>query len=103
MPHNAEHVLTGPEALSYTEAAAIISEITGQPVRHRTVSTAEFTTRLVAIGIPAPFAAVLASLDENISHGAEDRTTTAVLDITGRPARSFRDFVRCWHARLHRC
>jgi uncharacterized protein YbjT (DUF2867 family) len=93
LPHNAEHVLTGPEAVSYAEAAAIITEVTGQSVRHRTVSTAELTTRLAASGIPAPFAAVLAALDENISHGAEDRTTTTVPDITGRPGCSFRDFI----------
>jgi uncharacterized protein YbjT (DUF2867 family) len=93
LPHNAEHILTGPEALSYTEAAAIISEITGQPVRHRSITAEEFTTRLVTGGIPAPFAEVLAALDENISHGAENRISTTVPDITGRPARPFREFI----------
>jgi uncharacterized protein YbjT (DUF2867 family) len=93
LPHNTEHLLTGPEALSYTEAATIISEVTGQPVRHRSVTADELVTRLITTGIPAPFAKVLATLDENISHGAENRTTTTVLDITGRPARSFQDFI----------
>jgi uncharacterized protein YbjT (DUF2867 family) len=93
LPHNTEHVLTGPAAISYAEAAAVISEITGQPVRHRSISTEELATRFVTTGIPAPFAEVLAILDENISHGAEDRITTTVAAITGRPARSFRDFI----------
>jgi uncharacterized protein YbjT (DUF2867 family) len=92
-PHNTEHVLTGPEALTYTEAAAIISEVTGQPVRHRSVTAEELTTRLVTTGIPAPFAAVLADLDESIRHGSENRVTTTVADITGRPANSLKDFI----------
>jgi uncharacterized protein YbjT (DUF2867 family) len=96
VPHNTDHVLTGPEALSYADAAAVITEATGRPVRHRPVSTAEMTGRFVAAGIPAQFAAMLAGLDEDIRHGAEDRVTSTVLDITGRPARSFAGFVSAY-------
>lgn len=92
-PHNTEHVLTGPSAVSYAEAASIITARTGRPVRHRAVGTAEFAARVTASGIPAPFAAVLAALDEDIRRGAEDRVTPAVEAVTGRPARSFETFV----------
>jgi uncharacterized protein YbjT (DUF2867 family) len=92
-PHNTEHVLTGPQALSYAEAAEIVAARLGRPVRHRAVSTTEFATRLTAYGIPEAFAAVLAALDEGVRHGAEDRVTPAVEQITGRPARSFRTFA----------
>jgi hypothetical protein len=34
---------------------------------------------------------VLAALDAEIARGAEDRTTSAVQDVTGRPPRSFRE------------
>ena len=44
--------------------------------------------------LPKEFAAILAALDEDIRGGAEDRVTTTVEDVTGTPARSFRDFVR---------
>jgi uncharacterized protein YbjT (DUF2867 family) len=93
LPHNENHVLTGPEALSYTDAAAIITELTGRTVRHRDVGTDEFAALLVTVGIPAEFAALLAGLDENIRHGTEDRVTATVAEITGRPPRSFRDFI----------
>ncbi|MEV6237900.1 ergot alkaloid biosynthesis protein [Lentzea sp. NPDC051838] len=93
LPHNTDHLITGPEALSYADAAAIITEVTGRPVRHRSVSTAEMAARLAA-GLPREFAEVLAQLDEDIRHGAENRVTTTVLDVTGKPARTFRDFVR---------
>jgi uncharacterized protein YbjT (DUF2867 family) len=93
LPHNTEHLITGPEALSYADAAAIITEVTGKPVRHRSVSTGEMTERIASV-LPKEFAAILAALDEDIRGGAEDRVTTTVEDVTGRPARSFHDFVR---------
>lgn len=92
-PHNTEHVLTGPSALSYAEAASIVAARTGRPVRHKAVSTAEFAAHLTASGMPAPFAAVLAALDEDIRRGAEDRVTPVVEQVTGRAARSFRAFA----------
>jgi uncharacterized protein YbjT (DUF2867 family) len=93
LPHNTDHLITGPEALSYADAAAIITEVTGRPVRHRSVTTAEMTERL-APGLPREFAAVLAQLDEDIRGGAEDRVTSTVEDVTGKPPRSFRDYFR---------
>jgi uncharacterized protein YbjT (DUF2867 family) len=94
VPHNTEHVLTGPAALSYAEAAAIVAARLGRPVRHRAVGTAELAALLTSAGIPEPFAAVLAALDEDIRHGAEDRVTPVVEQVTGRPARSFETFVQ---------
>lgn len=92
-PRNTDHLLTGPEALSYADAAAIISDTIGRAVWHRAVSTAEMTSRLIDTGLSREFAAILAGLDEGIRHGAEDRVSSTVQDITGRPARSFREFV----------
>ncbi|MBF8190188.1 NAD(P)H-binding protein [Nonomuraea sp. K274] len=93
VPHNTDHVVTGPEALSYAEAAAVISGVTGRTVRHRAVSTAEMTARFAATGMPPEYAAMLAGLDEDIRHGAEDRVSPVVPTVTGRPARSFTAFV----------
>lgn len=93
VPHNTDHVITGPEALSYADAAVVITEATTRIVRHRPVTTTEMVDRFSTAGVPKEFAAVLAGLDENIRHGAENRVTSTVLDITGRPARSFAEFV----------
>lgn len=92
-PHNAEYILTGPDALSYNDAAALISAQIGRTVRHCPVSADEYAERIAAQGIPADFAAVLAALDVDIRAGSEDRVTDAVERVTGRPARSFRTFV----------
>jgi uncharacterized protein YbjT (DUF2867 family) len=93
-PHVGEYVLTGPEALSYADVAAILSEVVGRPVRHRAVGVAELTERFVGAGYPADFAAVLAALDGMIAGGAEARTTSVVREVTGRPPRSFREVVQ---------
>ncbi|MEK2477436.1 hypothetical protein [Streptomyces noursei] len=90
VPHNTDWVLTGPAALSYDAVAAILTEVSGRPVRHRAVSEAELRTRL-ARHLPADFAAILADLDRRI---AEDRVTDAVTRVTGRPPRSFAAYVR---------
>ncbi|GAA3574347.1 NAD(P)H-binding protein [Amycolatopsis ultiminotia] len=92
-PHNTEHLLTGPRALSYAEAAVLVTQRLGHPVTHRSVGTAEQIRRLADDGIPTAFAEVLAGLDEGIRAGAEDRVTTTVEQVTGRPARDFRTFA----------
>ncbi|PNE37248.1 NAD(P)H-binding protein [Streptomyces noursei] len=93
VPHNTDWVLTGPAALSYDAVAAILTEVSGRPVRHRAVSEAELRTRL-AQHLPADFAAILADLDRRIADDAEDRVTDAVTRVTGRPPRSFAAYVR---------
>lgn len=92
-PHNTEHILTGSEALSYADAAAIVAQRTGVPVRHRSVTKDELARHLTDHGVPADFAALLAALDDDIRAGAEDRVTDTVERITGRPARGFREFA----------
>lgn len=92
-PHNAEHILTGPQALGYADAAAIITELTARPVRHRPITASELAMHWVAGGFATDFADMLAALDEDIRNGAEDRVTDTVARLTGRPPRSFADFV----------
>lgn len=86
---NTDLVLTGPEALSYDDIAAIITEVTGRPVSHRQLSYEQLRDRLAA-QIPAEFAALLAGMDRAIAEGSEDRVTDNVQRLTGRPAGTFR-------------
>lgn len=89
-PHDTDHLITGPQALSYADAAAIITDVTGRPVVHRPVGAPELLERLSAL--PREYAAILAALDVAIAAGAEDRVTDTVARVTGRPARDFRTF-----------
>lgn len=92
--HNAAHVLTGPQALSYDEAAAMISDAAGRPVRHVQITGADLIARLTAFGLPPDYAALLADLEEAIKNGAEDRVTPTVQEVTGRPPKSLAEFAR---------
>lgn len=89
VPHNAEHIITGPEALSYADAAAILTRLLGRTIRHRSVPAEEAARRITAHGVPAEFARVLAAMDVDIRVGAEDRVTNTVEEVTGRSARTF--------------
>ncbi|MFI0351922.1 NAD(P)H-binding protein [Actinomadura sp. 9N407] len=86
-------VITGPQALSYDDIAATISQVMGRPVRHRVLTYEQMRDRL-ATEIPEEFAALLARLDRSIAEGAEDRVTRTVERVTGRPPRTFSDFAR---------
>ncbi|XXX78260.1 NmrA family NAD(P)-binding protein [Sorangium sp. So ce134] len=100
-PHNAAHVLTGPEALSYDDVAAIVSEVAGRPIRHVRAGEDAARAHLVKAGVPASYAAFLVRLDLAIRDGAEDRVTDTVRRVTGRAPRAFRDFARA-HAHAFR-
>jgi uncharacterized protein YbjT (DUF2867 family) len=88
-----ELVLTGPQALSYDEAAAVVAEVTGTEVRHTSISVDELTAAIEAGGVPHDYARMLARMDDEIAGGSEERITTTVRDVTGRAPRSFRDFL----------
>lgn len=90
----AAYSLTGPEALTVAEAAALISEATGQAVTHLDVDREEWIAGLVAHGIPAVYGAVLRPLTETVASGNGSRPNGVAEQITGRPGRTFRDFAR---------
>lgn len=90
-PGQSAPVLTGPEALSYDDVAAILSEALGRRIEHQAVSVEASRANMAAAGIPDAYAALLAGMEGVIAGGSEDRTTDAVLRITGRPPRSFRE------------
>ena len=93
-PLNSDVLLTGPDALSYDDAAAIIAAALGRPVHHVSLDPASLTARLVSQGLPANYAKTLTALDAHIAAGAEDCTTSGVEQVTGQRPTSFRAFVQ---------
>lgn len=87
---NTDLILTGPQALSHDDIAALLTELTGRPVTHRHLTYEQMRDRL-ATRIPPEFAAMLAGMDRAIAEGAEDRTTDTVQRLTGRPPHGFRE------------
>jgi ergot alkaloid biosynthesis protein len=90
---NADFILTGPSAISYDEAARIIGEAVGRPIRHRRISAEALAERHMANGLPAETARMLGVMDMAIAGGAEDRLTDSLEALTGRPAVTFEAFA----------
>ena len=92
-PLNADPILTGPSAITYDEAAAIIGRVLGRPIEHRRVTPAEVARRHVENGVPELTAHMLGFADVAISNGTEDRVTNEVKTVSGAEPVSFEAFA----------
>ena len=91
----ATFVVSGPEALSYGEAAEAIGAVVGKRVVYEPAEPAAFRAHLVAErGLPAWRADDLASIASAYGGGTGERVTDVVLQVGGSEPRSFAGFVR---------
>lgn len=91
--HDTDHLITGPQALSYDEVAALVSAATGRAVRHRAVSAAASEAHMVDAGMPRAYAAALAAMELDIAAGSEARLTDTVLRVTGHAPTPLADIL----------
>lgn len=88
------HTLTGPEAISYRDATAIVSGVLDRAVDHVPESDDEAWHRLRAAGQPPwRIAALLAIASYQRMGGATQAVTHTVEELTGRPPRTLREFA----------
>ena len=85
--------LTGPKALSYGEAAAIISQAIGKPVGYSAVSDDVFIGILTGAGVPKDYATFLASIFYPVREGWTSAVTGDVETLTGHAPRSLETYV----------
>lgn len=85
--------LTGPKALSYGEAAAIISQAIGKPVGYSAVSDDVFIGILTGAAVPKDYAAFLASIFYPVREGWTSAVTGDVETLTGHAPRSLETYV----------
>lgn len=76
--------LTGPEALSYAEAAAILSEVLGRPIAYEPISDEAFVAMLTGAGVGADYANFLAAIFHTVREGWTAAVTDGVKTLTGR-------------------
>jgi len=97
---NSDFILTGPQALSYSDVAAVLSQQLGRTIRHIPLSPAQLVTKLQATGLDKDYAQILARMDSQIALGSEDRVTEHVWQLSGCQPTSLSDFVQresqCW-------
>ena len=90
----AEYAPTGPEALTVSDAADVIADVIGQPVKHNDIDRNAWIDGTVAAGVPAAYGEVLRMLTETIASGHGSRPNNDVENVTGRPPISLADFAR---------
>lgn len=84
---------SGPETLSYPDAAKVLSDVLGRPIAYRRTTAAQDEQAMIDAGLPAYVAEdnvrALGLFDE----GDADYVTDDIPDLLGRPARSFAQFA----------
>jgi uncharacterized protein YbjT (DUF2867 family) len=88
------YALTGPEAMTVSEAAEIIAEVTGTPMKHNDIDRDLWIQGAVAAGVPAEYGVMLRMLMETVASGRGSRPNDNVEEVTGAPPIRFVDFAR---------
>lgn len=78
--------LTGPQALTFGEAAAAVGEALGRPAAFQAISVEEFVAAVVASGEPAEVGYGLAEVFAQVMDGRNVSPTGAVAEVLGRQA-----------------
>ena len=87
------YALTGPEALSYDAAAAVLSEVLGRSIAYRGMPNGEALSALTGAGMPAFHAEALVEVCNVYLDGGAEKVTSTVEAVTGQRPRSFREFA----------
>jgi NAD(P)H dehydrogenase (quinone) len=90
---NKAYELGGDEAWSFAEYAAELSKQTGKEIAYSPVSVEAFTGILTGVGLPGPFAAVLAGVDASIEKGELVVSTGDLSRLAGRPTTPLADAI----------
>ncbi len=86
--------LTGPEAVSYAQAAQILSGVIGKPVAYTPIDDQAFIGILTGAGVPGDYAGFLASIFHPVREGWTAAVTDHVQLLTGKPPRSLATYAR---------
>lgn len=86
-------VLTGPTALTYGEAANVLSSASGRVIRYVDVAEEVFERDVVQAGMPPDYAKLIVGLLRLVRNGVTSEITAAVRGLTGEAPRSFEQYA----------
>jgi len=84
---------TGPESLSYADAAKVLSKVLGHPITFHPLTFDEQKQAMTDVGVPEHIAEMNAQAVTLFAQGDSDWVTNDVPSILGHSARSFEQFV----------
>jgi len=79
----AAYALTGSEAITVSEAAKVIADVTGKPVKRNDIDRDVWIQGSVVAGVPAEYGEMLRMLTETIASGMGSRPNDNVEKVTG--------------------
>jgi NAD(P)H dehydrogenase (quinone) len=86
--------VTGPDAITAADLAALASELSGRPIEVVPLDDEAYVALLVEqAGMPEPAARAAASFGRSAREGFGATVGSGVEELSGRPARSFRDVL----------
>jgi uncharacterized protein YbjT (DUF2867 family) len=88
------YVLTGPEAITYAQAAAELAAATGRDVEYVDIDDEQAREAMVRQGLPQVAAEQVVRVFAMLRRGAAEPVTAGVEELTGRPPRDFAAFAR---------
>lgn len=91
--YGAEYDLTGPEALSYGQAAEIISDACGRTVTYHPISEMEMMQAARKEGMSERGTQYIAQLFALVRKGSMAEITGVVREVTGKAPISFKEFA----------
>ena len=91
---NRDFDLTGPRALDHAEVAAILTQATGRPIGYTDITPEAMLQGLMGAGLPKDYADMLLLILGFFKAGYAERTTDAVLQITGRAPRTIEQYAK---------
>jgi uncharacterized protein YbjT (DUF2867 family) len=87
------YTLTGPQAIAWAEAARLMGDAAGHPVRHLDPPLEEHLAARASAGASTSTLAYLGRVYGSIRQGRTAVVSADIEQVTGRPARSFAAFV----------
>jgi uncharacterized protein YbjT (DUF2867 family) len=91
---NVAYPVTGPEALTVAEVAALISEASGSHIIHIKPDQEEWVSGFIAAGVPSQYGPVLRRLTDTVAAGNGARPNSVVRDVTGREPTTLAEFAQ---------
>lgn len=92
--------LTGQEAITFEEMAAMLTEVTGRAIRYRALEPDEFAGMIKNSGVPEWLIEHIVEMSQALKSGLGTTPTTDVRKVTGRAPISFRRFVEDYKKQL---
>jgi NAD(P)H dehydrogenase (quinone) len=93
-PGHHTYTLSGGNAYTIDEIAALVSKATGKPLNVVHVPVSGLVQGMIGAGLPEPVARLFASFDENIAKGGLEGDTKDYKALTGVEPRGFEDWVK---------